>query len=80
MSSKFALSVSLTKHLCEFVSEQVASGRYRTVSEVIREALRLLEAQSLNPQPSRDEVAGPTDAAPGSIARDVAALGRGRPS
>lgn len=28
MSSKYALSVSLTEHLCHFVDGQVASGRY----------------------------------------------------
>jgi antitoxin ParD1/3/4 len=43
MSSKYALSVSLTAHLCEFVDSQVRSGRYGTASEVLREALRLLE-------------------------------------
>ncbi|HZZ10069.1 MAG TPA: type II toxin-antitoxin system ParD family antitoxin, partial [Paraburkholderia sp.] len=43
MPSKYALSVSLTEHLCKFVDEQVEAGRYRTASEVVRAALRLLE-------------------------------------
>jgi putative addiction module CopG family antidote len=43
MSSKYALSVSLTAHLCEFIDSQVKSGRYGTASEVLRDALRLLE-------------------------------------
>jgi putative addiction module CopG family antidote len=46
MPSKNALNVSLTEELCEFVASQVASGRYRTASEVVRASLRLLEQQS----------------------------------
>lgn len=45
MPSKYALSVSLTEHLCQFLNDQVAAGHYRTASEVVREALRLLEAE-----------------------------------
>lgn len=45
MPSKNALNVSLTEQLCEFVSIQVASGRYRTASEVVRAALRSLERE-----------------------------------
>jgi antitoxin ParD1/3/4 len=45
MPSKNALNVSLTEELCEFVAKQVASGRYRTASEVVRTALRLFEQQ-----------------------------------
>jgi antitoxin ParD1/3/4 len=37
------MNVSLTPELERFVSERVASGRYASASEVIREALRLLE-------------------------------------
>ena len=36
-------SVSLSDHFKEFVDEAVASGRYGSSSEVIRDALRLLE-------------------------------------
>jgi antitoxin ParD1/3/4 len=54
MPSKYALSVSLTEHLCKFVDEQVEAGRYRTASEVVRAALRLLESgQATEPQPAR---------------------------
>ncbi len=35
--------VSLTPHLEEFIQNEVQSGRYSSPSEVIREALRLLE-------------------------------------
>jgi putative addiction module CopG family antidote len=48
MPSKRAISVSLTEHLNEFVRTEIAAGRYRTASEVIRAALRLLEAQALH--------------------------------
>ena len=37
------MNVSLTKTLENFVNEKVASGRYGSASEVVREALRLLE-------------------------------------
>ena len=39
------MNVSLTEHLEQFVTEKVASGRYTSASEVVREALRLLEEQ-----------------------------------
>lgn len=37
------MNVSLTKQLEEFVNRKVDSGRYTSASEVVREALRLLE-------------------------------------
>jgi antitoxin ParD1/3/4 len=37
------MNVSLTPDLEEFVSAKVESGRYNSASEVVREALRLLE-------------------------------------
>jgi antitoxin ParD1/3/4 len=37
------MSVSLTPELENFVSAKVGSGRYNSASEVVREALRLLE-------------------------------------
>ncbi len=36
------MNVSLTPALEQFVQEKVASGRYNSASEVVREALRLL--------------------------------------
>jgi antitoxin ParD1/3/4 len=38
-------NINLTEHLDHFVSRQVASGRYSDASEIVREALRLLEEQ-----------------------------------
>ena len=37
------MNVSLTPELEKFVSKKVNSGRYNSASEVVREALRLLE-------------------------------------
>ncbi|MGA3011620.1 MAG: type II toxin-antitoxin system ParD family antitoxin [Terracidiphilus sp.] len=37
------MNVSLTPELDKFVAAKVASGRYNSASEVVREALRLLE-------------------------------------
>lgn len=45
MPSKHTLNVSLTEHLCKFIVDQVASGRFSTSSEVVRAALRLLEQE-----------------------------------
>jgi antitoxin ParD1/3/4 len=39
------MNVSLTRELDKFVADKVASGRYTSASEVVREALRLLEEQ-----------------------------------
>jgi antitoxin ParD1/3/4 len=39
----FFVNVSLTAELEKFVSAKVDSGRYNSASEVVREALRLLE-------------------------------------
>lgn len=38
-------SISLGNHFEEFIREEVKSGRYTSVSEVIRSALRLLERE-----------------------------------
>ena len=43
MPARSSLNVSLTPELEEFVENRVATGRYQTASEVVREGLRLLE-------------------------------------
>ncbi len=39
------MNVSLTAELEKMINDKVASGRYHSASEVVREALRLLEQQ-----------------------------------
>ncbi len=43
MTTRKTKNVSLTPELDRFVAEQVASGLYRSASEVVRAALRLME-------------------------------------
>jgi antitoxin ParD1/3/4 len=43
LQEPIAMNVSLTPELDKFVSGKVESGRYTSASEVVREALRLLE-------------------------------------
>ena len=43
MPSRSSLNVSLTPELTSYVAELVASGRFRSASEVLRAALRLLQ-------------------------------------
>ncbi|MBH0131219.1 type II toxin-antitoxin system ParD family antitoxin [Salinibacterium sp. NK8237] len=38
-------SISLDDHFADFLSREVETGRYRSASEVVRAALRLLEDQ-----------------------------------
>jgi antitoxin ParD1/3/4 len=38
-------SISIGNHFEEFINDEVKSGRYSSVSEVIRSALRLLERE-----------------------------------
>jgi antitoxin ParD1/3/4 len=38
-------NINLTEHLDHFVERQLSSGRYGNASEIVREALRILEVQ-----------------------------------
>jgi antitoxin ParD1/3/4 len=38
-------NINLTEHFDQFVEREVSSGRYGNASEIVREALRLLEEQ-----------------------------------
>ena len=42
---RYLMNISLTPTLEKFVQDKVASGLYNSVSEVIREALRLLASK-----------------------------------
>jgi antitoxin ParD1/3/4 len=50
------MNVSLTHELEEFVTSRVASGRYQSASEVVREGLRLLEEREFSRAAALDEV------------------------
>jgi antitoxin ParD1/3/4 len=49
MASRTTLNVSLTPELSRFIEGRLHSGKYQTASEVVREALRLLEARDRAP-------------------------------
>ena len=64
------MNVSLTPELEQFVSAKVRSGRYNSASEVVREALRLLEEHHAARAAQLAEFNG-------EIGRRLAALDRG---
>ena len=64
------MNVSLTPELEQFVSAKVRSGRYNSASEVVREALRLLEEHDQTRAAQLAEFNG-------EIGRRLAALDRG---
>jgi antitoxin ParD1/3/4 len=45
MANRTTVNISITPELDAFLQSRVQSGRYQTTSEVVREALRLLERQ-----------------------------------
>jgi antitoxin ParD1/3/4 len=45
MANRTTVNISLTPELGAFLQSRVKSGRYQTNSEVVREALRLLQRQ-----------------------------------
>lgn len=50
MANRENISVSFTPRQAEFLAACVASGRYQSMSEVVREGLRLLEDQQARRQ------------------------------
>lgn len=50
------MNVSLTDQLSRFVNRHVASGRYQSASEVIREGLRLLQERDAERQSALADV------------------------
>jgi antitoxin ParD1/3/4 len=47
MAGRTTVNISLTPQLTKFLQSRVKSGRYQTTSEVVRDALRLLERQEI---------------------------------
>lgn len=56
MAGRTTLNVSLTRELSRFVENRLRSGKYQTASEVVREALRLLEGRDQAPVASVEEL------------------------
>jgi antitoxin ParD1/3/4 len=56
MATRTTLNVSLTRDLSRFVENRLRSGKYQTASEVVREALRLLEGRDRAPVASIEEL------------------------
>ena len=68
MPTRKTMNVSLTPELEHSVANWVAFGRYRTASEVVRAALRLLEKEE-GAGPHRDSWALPKGEGSGGHAR-----------
>ena len=56
MAIRSTLNVSLTPELEAFVQSRVATGRYQTASEVVREGLRLLEEREHAKEAALEEI------------------------
>jgi antitoxin ParD1/3/4 len=56
MANRTTVNISLTPELDRFLETRVKSGRYQTTSEVVREALRLLERQELEREQAFDQL------------------------
>ena len=56
MAIRSSMNVSLTPELEQFVQSRVASGRFQTASEVVREGLRLLEERELSRETALKEL------------------------
>jgi len=56
MAKRQNLSVSFTPHQAEFLASCVATGRYQSASEVVREAIRLLQDQQAKRQAQVERV------------------------
>ncbi|MGD0345708.1 MAG: type II toxin-antitoxin system ParD family antitoxin [Terracidiphilus sp.] len=68
----FPMNVSLTRELDKFVAAKVASGRYTSASEVVREALRLLEEQDSKIVRAKDSLLRLTANLPRGFSRLIA--------
>jgi antitoxin ParD1/3/4 len=56
MANRITLNISLTPQLESFINARVASGRYQSASEVVREGLRLLHEREERRQAALEEL------------------------
>jgi antitoxin ParD1/3/4 len=65
------MNISLTTHLEKMIREKIASGSYNSASEVVREALRLLEQEdqlrTLKMQKLRQDIRDGLDSGPSTV-------------
>jgi antitoxin ParD1/3/4 len=65
------MNISLTPHLEEMIRAKIASGSYNSASEVVREALRLLEVEdqlrSLKMQRLREDIREGLESGPSTV-------------
>ena len=65
------MNVSLTPHLEKMIREKIASGSYNSASEVVREALRLLEQEdqlrAIKLQTLRRDIQDGLDSGPSTV-------------
>lgn len=69
------MNVSLTKELEDLVNSKVATGRYLSASEVVREALRLLEERDRMKEIRVEEMRRAIRAGDEQLARGESILG-----
>jgi antitoxin ParD1/3/4 len=68
MTAQHRKTVALTSRDDRFIADQIASGEYGNVSEVVRAGLRLLEQEQLRLKALRQAIAeGDADAAAGRV-------------
>jgi len=60
MPSKSTITASLTPELTAFIAAKVRTGHYRSASEVVRAALRLLIEQDRRRESGPDQRKSPT--------------------
>ena len=65
------MNISLTPHLEEMIRQKISSGSYNSASEVVREALRLLEQEdqlrSLKLQKLRQDIQEGLESGPAQV-------------
>ncbi len=65
------MNISLTPHLEEMIREKIATGSYNSASEVVREALRLLEQadqfRALKIQKLREDIREGLESGPSTV-------------